>query len=232
VIVVVGQPLYRESEAGVAVDGLPARIAMTAAAHGRSVQLVGKAGEDEAGDAVALALAKGGVGHVALLREAGMPTAWAVSSGRDATEAVTGASMPAVDVDHAEDDPPASESATQPAERGITLEAADIDLALRYLTDFTVLVLADPADADVVRVAAAAASWGNSRLIAVVPMGEVEPAGLPPDAIVFEAPDADPDGVFATMVGSFAAALDEGGDPADAFRSSVESSGWTPAPED
>jgi len=52
------------------------------------------------------------------------------------------------------------------------------------------------------------------------------------DAIVFEAPDTDPDGVFAAMVGSFAAALDDGNEPAAAFRATVEEAGWTPTPSD
>ena len=55
------------------------------------------------------------------------------------------------------------------------------------------------------------------------------PDDLPRDAIVFEAPDEDPDGVFAEMVGAFAAALDDGADPAVAFRSTVEAEGWTPS---
>lgn len=217
-IVVVGQPLYRESNAGAAVDGLPARIALAVAAHGRAVQLVGKAGEDEGGDAVVLALAQGGVGHVALLREAGRPTPRATSAGDDAIGA---AAQTPTGVPEAEDEPPTA---------GATLEAADIDLALRYLTEFAVLVLADPAASDVVRVVATAAGWADSRLIVVVPAGEAVPEGLPADVIAFEAPDADPDGVFASMVGSFAAALDDGADPAEAFRSSVGSGGWTPTP--
>jgi hypothetical protein len=66
----------------------------------------------------------------------------------------------------------------------------------------------------------------------VVPAGEPEPHGLPPDAIVFEAPDEDPDGVFASMVGSFAADLDGGGEAAEAFRSSIQADGWTVSPGD
>ena len=224
-IVVVGQPLFRESRAGFAVDGLPARIALAAAAHGCSVQLVGKAGEDAAGDAVVLALARGGVGHVALQREAGWPTARAAVSIDQATEERE-TSLGAIDV---EDEPLTSQD-TEESIAGATLEAADVDLALRYLTEFAVLVLADPAAADVVRVATAAASWGDTRLISVVPAGDAEPEGLPPDAIVFEAPEADPDGVFASMVGAFAAGLDDGDDPAEAFRSSVDTGGWTTTP--
>jgi hypothetical protein len=227
VIVVVGQPLYRESEAGATVDGLPARIALSAAAQGRSVQLVGKAGEDEAGDAVVLALAQGGVGHVALLREAGRPTLQAASAGDDAIDAAEQTPTGAVDT---EDATTGSGGPSEPATAGASLEAADIDLALRYLTEFAVLVLADSAASDVVRVVGAAAGWAGSKLIVVVPTGDPVPEGLPPDAIAFEAPGVDPDGAFAAMVGSFAAALDVGGDPAEAFRSTVDSAGWTPTP--
>lgn len=190
----VGHLLHRESRAGIVVGGLAAHIALAAAAHGGSVQFVGKVGDDEAGDAVVLALAGGGVGHAALLREAGRPTPRVASIGVD------------------------------------SIEAADVDLALRYLTDYAVLVLADSATSDVVRVISAAAGWADARLIVVVPAGEAAPEGLPPDGIVFEAPRADPDGLFATMVASFVAALDIGGVPADAFRSSLALNGWTPAP--
>jgi hypothetical protein len=49
---------------------------------------------------------------------------------------------------------------------------------------------------------------------------------VPADAIVFEAPASDPDGTFASFVGSFAAALDDGEDPGKAFRSTIEADGW------
>lgn len=220
VIVVIGQPLYREAEAGASVDGLPARVALAAAAHGRPVQLVGKVGEDAAGDAVVLALAQGSVGHVALLREAGRPTPRFIAAGHDTTDAETGAPT------GVDDDALEAPAGPDQAEAAAVLDAADVDLALRYLTDFSVVVLADPVDAEVVRVVSSAASWGDSRLIVVVLVGQVAPDGLPPESIVFEGPDADPDGVFAAMVGSFAAALDDGGDPQEAF--SIATDGWTP----
>jgi hypothetical protein len=189
------------------------------------VQLVGKAGEDREGDAVVLALAKGGVGHVALLREAGKPTARAVSSRDDDIDAgsETGG------VFGPDQEPAVHEGPLDPVTTGGSLEAADIELALQYLTEFAVVVLADPAAPDVLRVVAKAASWADSRLIVVVRSGGTVPEDLPSDAIAFEAPDSDPDGVFASLVGSFAAGLDDGSDPADSFRSSVDSGGWTPA---
>ena len=224
-IVVVGQPLYRETEVEAILYGLPARIAVAAAGHARSVQLIGKAGEDQAGDAVVLALSRSGVGHVALLREAGRPTSRLEYPGHATIEVhETPTESTAI-----EDEPAATGLACAEAPDVPALDAADVDLALRYLTQFAVLVLADRADPETARVAAAAASRADARLIVVVPAGETEPAGLPPDAIVFEAPDSDPDGVFAAMVGSFAAALDDGDEPAAAFRASVESGGWTPA---
>jgi sugar/nucleoside kinase (ribokinase family) len=207
VIVVVGQPYLRETEQGAALDGLAARIAAAAVTQGRSVQLVGRVGEDPEGDAVVLALAKAGVGHVALLRDAGRATPRTV--------------VP-TDGDPAE----ATDVPGPPTEWSSDLDAADVDLALRYLTDYAVVVLADPAGEDVVGVVADAAGWVGARLILVLPPGQDVPQRLPADVIVFEAPAADPDGVFASLVGSFAAALDDGEDPESAFRASIEVEGW------
>jgi hypothetical protein len=219
-IVVVGQPLYRATEDRVAADGLAARIALAAAAQDRTVQLVGKAGEDPEGDAVVLALARGGVGHVAFLRDAGTKTPRRAETAQlaDDDEARD------YDLGLAGEAPSAGDFGREPV-----LDAADVELALRYLTDFGVIVLTDPVKPDVARIVSEAASWAGARMIAVVSAGAVAPDGLPTDAIVFEAPDADPDGVFATFVGSFAAALDDGSDPATAFKASAVEGGWRPS---
>jgi hypothetical protein len=220
-IVVVGQPLYRQIDDAPAADGLGARIALAAAVHGRSVQLVGKAGEDPEGDAVVLALARGGVGHVAFLRDAGMITPGAPELADDDVD------LP----DRRDDTPPPNLAHVAPAPGGSALDAADVELALRYLTSFSVLVLGQPADPNLVRVVGTAAGWADARLIVVVPAGDPVPGDLPSDAIVFEAPDEDPDGVFAEMVGAFAAALDDGSDPATAFAASMAEAGWQPSAE-
>lgn len=81
------------------------------------------------------------------------------------------------------------------------------------------------------QVLADAAAWGGAHLIVVVEPGAEVPDRLAPDAIVFELPDADPDGAFASLVGSFAAALDGGEEPGRAFRSSVEADGWSASPD-
>lgn len=214
--------MYRDANEGAVVGGRAAQIALAATARGRSVQLVSKAGEDAPGDAIVMALAKGGVGHVAMLRDAGRPTP-RIAPDRRVMEALA----PTLD------SPLTAVADGQEARADeVTLDTVDVDLALRYLTEFAVLVLADSADPEMARAAAAAASWADARLIVVVAAGESEPAGLPPDAIAFEAPDADPDGVFAAMVGSFAAALDDGDEPAAAFRATVAAGGWTHSSED
>ncbi len=115
--------------------------------------------------------------------------------------------------------------------RGPALDAADVDLGLRYLTEFAVVVIAEPMDEATTGVVAEAARWTDARLVVVIPRDAPIPGGLPSDAVVFEAPDTDPDGAFATLVGHFAAALDDGAEPEAAFHASLGSDGWTEAVE-
>jgi hypothetical protein len=203
---------------------MASRVALVAAGAGRTVQLVGKTGDDPTADGVVLDLARGGVGHVALLR--------------DPARATPLEPPPTVVEDAADDDEgdatdgaPAIAEGGQARSDGSALEAADVDLGLRYLTEFAVVVLAEPASPEVVAIVVEAAQWGESRMILVVGAGERAPDGLPADAVVLEAPATDPDGVFAGLVGSFAAALDDGTEPGEAFRTSVASDGWTEAEE-
>jgi sugar/nucleoside kinase (ribokinase family) len=218
VIVVVGSPIGRSDDGAVVAAGMASRVALAAAAEGRTVQLVGRIGDDPTAESVVLDLARGGVGHVALLRD---------GSGATPIE-------PA-----AEDDRPIEAEATDDAAaaspatpHGLALEAADVDLGLRYLTDFAVLVLAEPVGSDTVAIVAEASRWAGARMILIVAAGSQAPDGLPSDAVALEAPDADPDGVFAALVGRFAADLDAGVEPDQAFRASIESHGWTGATAD
>lgn len=193
------------------VDGEPvatgstARIALAAAARGRAVQLVGKVGEDADGEALVLALAQGHVGHVAVQRDPAHPTPRVDPAGDDA----------------------AGEDGKSPRVEP-ALDAADIELALRYLTEFRVIVVAGDLDDAAVGVAADAIGWSNGTLIAVVAEGGREPAGLPADAIVLGSPTDDAE-AFDRLVGELAAAIDAGGDPRAAFRELVGSTGWEPA---
>lgn len=227
-IVVIGSPFGRVGEGAIEAAGISSRIALAAAAAGRSVQLVGKTGDDPIADGVILHLAHGGVGHVALLRDPARatplesPTADEPADDADASADADGdgqAGRPAVP----------GWSRPEGMTDGPALEAADVDLGLRYLTDFAVVVLAEPVSPEIISIVADAARWGEARMILVVGAGERLADDLPDDVVVLAAPDADPDGVFATLVGTFAAALDEGVDPGEAFRASIASDGWTGA---
>ena len=206
-IVVIGQPVLGTVDGEPVATGSPARIALAAAARGALVQLVGKVGEDADGEALVLALAQGGVGHVAIQRDPTHPTARAASTDDDAAGMTEGGS----------------------GGPGPALDAADIELALRYLTEFRVIVVADDLDDAALRVAADATGWSNGTLIDVVADGRREPDGLPPDAIVLGSPAGDADGAFDRLVGELAAAVDAGGDPRAAFRELVDSADWEPA---
>jgi hypothetical protein len=204
-IVVIGSPIGRVSDGAISAAGMSSRIALAAARTGAAVQVVGKTGDDATADSVVLDLARGGVGHVALLRDGSRPTPL----------------EPPVEAD------PADEDVGAPPVDGPAIDAVDVDLGLRYLTAFEVVVVAEPAPPDLIGIVADAARWSTARMVLVVPAGSAVPEHLPADSVVFEAPDADPDGVFADLVGSFAAALADGVEPGDAFRASVESDGWT-----
>jgi hypothetical protein len=222
VIVVIGSPLFRPGSAALpsGAAGLAAGIAAAAAAAERTVQLVGRIGEDPAGEATLLALARDGIGHVATLRDPAHPTRAIAPT----TE---------VDPDATGDDP---SSATEPAtesEMGTslgpvgsaTLDRGDLELALRYLGTFSVVVVAEPLDRAAVAVVSDAVAYNGATLVVIVPPGDTDPA-LPADAIALEAPVDDPDGVFARTVGGFAAELDGGVDPATALASAVAAHGW------
>ena len=68
-IVVIGSPIGRIADGAIAAGGSASRVALAAAAAGPVVQLVGRTGDDSTAEAVVLDLARGGVGHVALLRD-------------------------------------------------------------------------------------------------------------------------------------------------------------------
>jgi sugar/nucleoside kinase (ribokinase family) len=205
VIVVIGSPIGRVTDGAISAAGMSSRVALAAARTGAPVQVVGKTGDDETADAVVLDLARGGVGHVALLRDGSRPTPL----------------EPPVDLD------PADEDDVTVSVDGPAIDAVDVDLGLRYLTAFEVVVVAEPAPPDLIAVVADAARWSTARMVVVLAAGSVVPDDLPADSFVFEAPDGDPDGVFADLLGSFAAALAGGAEPAEAFRASVETDGWT-----
>jgi hypothetical protein len=100
------------------------------------------------------------------------------------------------------------------------LEAADLDLALRYLPDIHAIVLVGP-DGDLVGPASAAAAWSGAGLI-IVADGETAPeAGVAPEAIVIEPPPRDEDATFAGLLAALATRLEAGDDPTTAWRATT-----------
>jgi sugar/nucleoside kinase (ribokinase family) len=214
VIVVIGSPLGRLDAGSAFAAGTAALVARAAAAAGRDVQLIGKIGDDPIADGVLIDLTRGGVGHVALLRDVANATPIDHADATETTEADDGPEVAPARLD------------------GLRLDAADVDLGLRYLTTFDVLVLTGAADPEVLAVVAEAARWAGARLVLVAPSDTTLAPDLPPDAVAFQAPASDPDGAFATLVGTFAAALDDGADPEAAFQASIASDGWTASPDE
>lgn len=202
--------------------GLACTIALEAARRGAAVELVGRAGDDPAGDALLIALARGGVGHIAVLRDPARPTlvVEAAPDLDDDERADGGVLGGDVDVPAAAPDP-----RSHP-----TLEPEDVDLGLRYITAFSVLIVLDDVPAGVIAVAADAASFAEAHLVLLAREGTTPPDGLPAATTVLGAPDSDPDGAFATLVGAYAAALDAGATSEAAFAAAL-GAGWeTPAP--
>jgi hypothetical protein len=210
VIVIVGSPVGRLVDGRVETGGVAARAAIAAAHAGATTQVVGRVGDDPDADRLLLALATGGVGHVAILR--------------DPARATPIEAEPAVDVDLADDDPEPPADA-----RPLELDAADVDLGLRYLTDYRVVVLVPPTRPEVLAVVGDAARWSAAHLVVVTDGDEFASLSMPAETILLAAPADDPDGAFASLVGRLAAALDSGADPASAFRDVVSDTGWSVA---
>jgi hypothetical protein len=216
VIVVVGSPHLRFRASKQEAAGPAVGVGAAAAAGGAGVELVGKIGDDPAGEVVLLDLAAREIGHVAILRDPSRATPETADAGADADPF----------------DELAAEGAPPPAETppGPTLDPADIELALRYLPDYRVLVVAEPLTPAALEVVVAASRWSGAALVIVVPHGS-EPIDVP-EATVLEAPEGDPDDAFASVVGGYAAALDRGEEPAEAFTTASAGSGWAAAAAD
>lgn len=190
-IVVLGLPGLTERGA---LDRIAGRVCAAAAAAGARVELVGSVGDDADGDAVVVELGRAGIGHAALLRDAGAAT------------------------------PRTDDEATE-SPRLPRLEAADVELGLQYVTECRVLVVAEPLDGEALRAAVDGAAYHGAALIALRTAGTAAADGLPAAATVLEAPPAD-DGAFARLVGSYAAALDAGRAPAEAWHDAIADTGW------
>jgi hypothetical protein len=200
VIAVIGTPRLRGTGPEADVAGLAAAVAAAAAAGGSRVEFIGKTGDDPAGDAILLAMARHFVGHVATLRDPARPTP------------VVPTEDEPIDLDGV---PQAAPETAVPA--GPALEAADVGLALRYLPELAVIV-AVHVTPDVVDEAAAAAGWAQTSLIVVLRPEEPVPGGLPEQAVVVAVADDGAVGAGAgEALGRYAAALDRGEPRAEAY---------------
>ena len=103
------------------------------------------------------------------------------------------------------------------------IEAADLELALRYLPDVRAIVLARPSGS-LLPTALAAASWSGAPLVILGPLDGEAVAVLDAAAAsptVLEPPSSDPDGAFAGLVVALALRLEAGEDFAHAWRATI-----------
>lgn len=180
------------------------------------VELVSRIGDDPDGDAVLLALARSGVGHVAVLRDAARPTPRVTVSEDAAPESI------------------AADLASDMTARALStqqLAAADLELGLRYLTDFSVVVVADPLDESALAVVADAAGFASAHVIAIVSGATDVSGALPAAATILEAP-AEATDSFAGLVAAYAIGLDSGLAPRDAFAQAIRQTGTEAAAGD
>lgn len=110
------------------------------------------------------------------------------------------------------------------------LDGPDVELGLAYLADYEVLVVAEPLPPAAIDAARKAAEFQGAALIVVVGADERPPTGLPPSATVLEMPAGDYR-AFANLVGTYAANLDDGLEPARAWEEAVKESGWSASGE-
>jgi len=216
VIVVIGALGLRGTIDEPAPDGLAPEIAAAAAAAGARVELISKAGDDPAGDAVLIALARAGVGHVATLRDPARLTPvrpLPIEPTDPADPTIEAAADAAADGGSAAE---SGEPSSSPSDTDPTLDAADVALALEYLTEFEVLV-AVHASPELLAEAVSAARYSGARLVVVVPEESDVPSGVPADALVVAAAADDAEGV-GPRIGRYAAALSRGDDAAAAYR--------------
>jgi hypothetical protein len=203
VIVVVGVPGWRAGEMP-GPDGLSSRVALAAAEAGSSVELVGRVGDDATGDALLLALTRAGVGHAAVLRDPARGTPL-VDALVDATD----------DLAHDDDGQAEPRARPVPDPRSPVIDAADLELGLRYVPDYHVLV--DDA-----------ASYSGAHLVLLTADPAAGDGVRTRSTTVLAVPDDD-DGAFARVVAAYAVRLDLGATPADAFREAVGQAGWSAA---
>ena len=124
------------------------------------------------------------------------------------------------------------------------LDAADVELGLRYQSECRVLVVGAELAPDALAKALEAAEYHGAAVIMVASTGAVDPESLGPDVTLLERPaveDAESvedavvvaadDADFGAFVAEYAMRLDGGESPAAAFSAALGDSAWEPSLE-
>src|SRR5205085_2938595 len=107
------------------------------------------------------------------------------------------------------------------------LDAADIELGLRYVSDCRVLVIADSLDGAALAAAVEGARYHRAPLVVAAAFDASAAPALPDDSTVLDVPaQTEDDSAFAALVGRYAAQLDAGRGAADAWRDAISAIGW------
>jgi hypothetical protein len=122
------------------------------------------------------------------------------------------------------------------------LDAADVELGLRYIADCRVLVIASVLGPDALSKALEAADYHSAAVVMVAPAGSVDPDSISDGVTLLERPapedeEAEQDesaiaadeAAFAAFVAEYAIRLDRGESPASAFGAALGDSAWEPS---
>lgn len=129
------------------------------------------------------------------------------------------------------------------------LDAADIELGLRYVADCRVLVVTEDLDPAARRAALDAGQYHGAAVVMIASAGSVEPDTLGESVTLLErpalaTPDGDSEGadpssdaravadqetVFAGLVADYARRLDRGEAPGQAFMAALDGGAWEPS---
>jgi hypothetical protein len=125
------------------------------------------------------------------------------------------------------------------------LDADDVHLGLRYVSDCRVLVVAAKLDRGPLQQALDAAAFHDAAVVIVALADDVDPESFDPAVTVLARPATEDEGdaaaddtqaiaderAFAAFVAAYATGLDEGQSPAQAFAGAVGESHWERAPD-
>ena len=122
------------------------------------------------------------------------------------------------------------------------LEAADVEMGMRYMAQCRVLVISAELDPDALEAAQEAADFHSAMVVMVANAGTVDPGLLRDDVTLLERPGTEDDEAvedavvvaaddaeFGAFVAEYAVRLDRGEAPAQAFQAALGDSAWEPS---